>query len=203
MSINTKDAIILIWLGIYLQGCGNSKSNESATPSLNIDTPTNIMVPKQEIVLDTTQHVQTYQTPFEAEIPEVKEVDKKPVITPPRKYARIQFDSIVHALPDIHEGEKFKYSFKFRNAGKIPLTIQSVTPSCGCTMPSYPFLDIAEGDKGEIGVTYNSVGKDGPQSVELIVAANTFPKKTVLKMNFSVLPKKVRDVNPEIDSLSN
>ena len=114
-----------------------------------------------------------------------------------KKYAKIEFDSIVHRLPSITEGDKFKDEFRFTNTGEIPLTITFATASCGCTLPSYPFLDIAPGDSDAIKVEYNSVNKDGPQEAEITVSANTYPKEMILKMVFDVHPKE----EAKIDSI--
>lgn len=114
---------------------------------------------------------------------------------PRKKYAKIEFDSVVHRLPAITEGDKFKDEFHFTNSGEIPLTITFATASCGCTLPSYPFLDIAPGDSDVIRVEYNSVNKDGPQEAEITVSANTYPKEMILKMVFDVNAKEEAKVD--------
>jgi len=120
----------------------------------------------------------------------------KPKVT--KKFPVITFDSLVHRLPDITEGDVIHHDMHFTNTGEAPLSIMFVKPSCGCTQPSFPFLDIAPGEKGVIGVDYHSVGKDGPQRPELKVEANTYPKHTIVALEVNVVPK------PEAqDTLSN
>lgn len=127
----------------------------------------------------------------------VKPKKKKTILKKKKspKYAKIEFDSIVHRLPAIIEGDKFKDEFHFKNTGEVPLTISFATASCGCTLPSYPFLDIAPGDSDVIRVEYNSVGKDGPQEAEITVSANTYPKEMTLKMIFDVNQKEKIDTS--------
>ncbi len=65
---------------------------------------------------------------------------------------------------EIVEGDIIKKKFIFTNTGKAPLQIIGAEASCGCARPTAPFLDIAPGESGEIGITYNSVNKDGDQN---------------------------------------
>jgi len=127
---------------------------------------------------------------------------KRPPVRKKKKYAKMTFDSVIHHLPSIIEGDNFKYKFQFRNTGDIPLSIKSADASCGCTMPSYPFVDIAPGDKGTIGVDYFSVNKDGAQVAEITLKANTYPSETTLKMLFDVTPRPEEGSETK-DSLSN
>lgn len=119
-----------------------------------------------------------------------------------RRFPVITFDSTVYHLPDIVEGDVIHRDIHFTNTGEAPLSITYVQPSCGCTQPSFPFLDINPGESGVIGVDYNSVGKEGPQRAELTVIANTYPKKSIVALELNVLPKpKVEET--VTDTLSN
>lgn len=99
----------------------------------------------------------------------IKETPKQKV----KKYASIKFENREFSFDTITEGEEVNHKFSFVNDGDIPLKIYKVVPSCGCTMPSYPFVDIAPRDTGFIGVNYNSVGKDGEQIPKIEVFTNT------------------------------
>ena len=120
----------------------------------------------------------------------------------PRKFAEISFDSVIHHLPAVKEGDKFKNEFFFTNTGEIPLTIKEASSSCGCTTPSYSFLDIAPGKQSSIAIDYYSVNKEGLQEAEVVIKANTNPSSTTLKMLFSVLPRDDKSKEKK-DSLSN
>ncbi len=122
-----------------------------------------------------------------------KESTEKPQSKPKgkkKKRPKISYDSLVYHLPDVIEGEILHHDIHFTNTGDAPLSISYVKPSCGCTQPSFPFLDIAPGEGGIIGVDYHSVGKSGPQMAELTVTTNTEPKTSIVTLEVNVLPKE-------------
>jgi hypothetical protein len=47
-------------------------------------------------------------------------------------------------------------TFTITNAGKDPVTITQVQPSCGCTSPKYTKEPIKPGEKGEVVLTYDA-----------------------------------------------
>lgn len=53
------------------------------------------------------------------------------------------------------------HSFKFRNSGTAPLVITRVTADCGCTTPAWPEEAIAPGEKAEIRVLFDPIGRAG------------------------------------------
>lgn len=73
----------------------------------------------------------------------------------------------------ITEGQKLEVSFRFKNTGDKPLIIESVHPSCGCTVADPPKEPIAPGSEGEIKGSFDSNGKQGEQHKTLVVTANT------------------------------
>jgi hypothetical protein len=134
-----------------------------------------------------------------AEISAQKE--SAPVAAKPKKkakpvkkyYPEIEFVEETYQVGDITEGDVIKHIFKFKNIGKAPLNIEKAEGTCGCTQPSYPFLEIAPGEEGEIGVNYHSVGKSGPQKPEIIVYsdAKNEPVKTLfLELNVQEKPSE-------------
>mgnify|MGYP001131950942 CR=1 FL=1 len=74
---------------------------------------------------------------------------------------------------DIKAGQKLAVSFRFKNTGSTPLVIESVAPSCGCTVADYPKEPIAPGKEGEITGEFDSNGREGLQHKELTIKANT------------------------------
>jgi len=125
----------------------------------------------------------------------IKKAPKKKTALQPKKvqYASFSWQSEEFDFGEITEGDVIEHTFKFTNTGKVPLEIGSVTPSCGCTQPSYPFLSIDPGVSNEIGVTYNSVSKEGDQVATVTVVANTNPKTTILRLKGTVIPKTKED----------
>jgi hypothetical protein len=89
----------------------------------------------------------------------------------------------------IKEGENLNVSFRFKNTGNKPLVISSVTASCGCTVPETPKKPYAPGETGVIKASFNSAGKEGLQSKQVNVFANTNPASTTLVFRVEVKPK--------------
>ncbi|MDD4603572.1 MAG: DUF1573 domain-containing protein [Bacteroidales bacterium] len=99
----------------------------------------------------------------------------------------IQFEETEHDFGRILEGETVSFSFKFKNTGKSELVIADVTTSCGCTVPSYPKTPLQPGEKGIVKVAFNSIGKRGFQSKNILVVANTQPNTTMLRIKAQVV----------------
>ncbi len=98
----------------------------------------------------------------------------------------IKFNEMEHDFGKIKQGDKVKYSFKFKNNGKEPLIINSAKGSCGCTVPSYPKEPVAPGAEGVIDVEFNSAGKSGAQTKTVTLNANTDPNPTRLTIKAEV-----------------
>lgn|GEM_PF-6371559 len=116
----------------------------------------------------------------------------------PKPMAKIEFEEMAWDFGKLTEGDVVKKKFKFTNTGNAPLQIIGAKATCGCTTPTVPFLDIAPGESNNIGVTYNSVSKEGDQFPELTIESNTFPKYTVIKLSGSVTPKPKKKQEEEI-----
>jgi len=97
-----------------------------------------------------------------------------------------KFEEIEHDFGKIIQGESVSYEFQFTNTGKTDLIIVDVSTSCGCTVPSYSKAPIRPGDKGTIKVSFNSAGKHGFQSKNILVVANTQPNTTLLRIKAEI-----------------
>ncbi|MBX2817305.1 MAG: DUF1573 domain-containing protein [Saprospiraceae bacterium] len=106
--------------------------------------------------------------------------EKKPVPAPSPKYPEIAFKETTIDFGQLIAGDKTSHTFEFENRGDGPLEIKNVHVSCGCTFPSYPFLPLAPGEKGHIGLTYNSAGKEGQQRATARVITNDPKQKEVV-----------------------
>ncbi len=62
---------------------------------------------------------------------------------------------------NIQEGEKITDTIKFINLGETPVEIQSVRPSCGCTVTSLTQRIIASHDTAYIPFSLNTMGFSG------------------------------------------
>jgi hypothetical protein len=101
----------------------------------------------------------------------------------------VKFLSTEHDFGLVKEGEKVVYVYEVLNTGDAGLLLQSVTPSCGCTMPKYDKKPIRPGKKGSIEVVFDTTGRPGMQRKTIIVVTNTEPPNTVLSFTCEVIPK--------------
>jgi Protein of unknown function (DUF1573) len=125
----------------------------AAAPTATMDTSTSITAP--EVAMESTTPRSTVAI---------------------RKQPGISFTETVHNFGEIKQGDTVKYDFEFTNTGTEELLILEAEASCGCTHPSYPFIPIAPGEKGKIGVLFNSAGKMGIQRPYVTVTTNAQPK---------------------------
>jgi len=101
---------------------------------------------------------------------------------PSRKPAKIEFDTMVYYYDTIQQGDVIEYSFVFKNVGERLLSISDVQGSCGCTIGSYPFLDIAPNEENAIKARFDSKNKKGAQTTTITVYSNAEPKEYVLTL---------------------
>ena len=97
-------------------------------------------------------------------------------------------DGINHDFGTLKEGDKVTHVYKFKNTGAVPLIIETVRPSCGCTAPNWTKEPIPVGGTGEIEVVFDSKGKPNAQNKTVTVTANTWPQSTVLRFKAFVTP---------------
>jgi Protein of unknown function (DUF1573) len=98
----------------------------------------------------------------------------------------ISFPVMDHDFGKVKQNSENKYTFKFTNTGKLPLTISNAQGSCGCTVPDYPKAPIAPGAVGDINVVYKPGMQQGNQAKTVTVTANTDPPQTILRINADV-----------------
>jgi hypothetical protein len=89
---------------------------------------------------------------------------------------------------NVNEGQKLSLSFHFKNTGSKPLIIESVTPTCGCTIADYPKEPIASGEEGEITGVFDSMGREGLQNKHLTVRSNAEPSNQDISFQVNVIP---------------
>jgi len=103
----------------------------------------------------------------------------------------ISFTENEHDYGDIYQDTKNEHIFKFKNTGEEPLVISNAVGSCGCTVPEYPKEPIAPGAESEIKVVFSPGKKEGAQTKNVTITANTDPKQTKIVIKANVL--KVED----------
>ncbi len=108
----------------------------------------------------------------------VSQKENMPVIT---------FEKSIHDFGKVIQGERLSYTFKFKNTGKSNLIIANTTASCGCTTSVPPKEPIKPGGSGEIVITFDSKNKQGSQTYSVVVAANTYPVNTLIRIKADII----------------
>lgn len=101
-------------------------------------------------------------------------------------FAIIDWDSKKLDAGQVTKGKPVVLTFEFSNSGTVPLTINSVKPSCGCTVASFPKEPIMPGETAEIKTTYNAA-KVGKFRKTVVVTSNTDPAKETLVITGEVI----------------
>lgn len=93
----------------------------------------------------------------------------------------------------VKEAGEIEHVFEYTNTGGVPLIIQSVEASCGCTTPDWSREPVLPGKKGKITVKYNTKGRVGPFNKSIYIKSNaTVPNgqdRYELKITGEVKPK--------------
>lgn len=206
--------LFLLSLCLFVSACNSSsaKNSEKADqnePKAIVEEP--IVYEPAAPAKDSSMAIQTTleetkkstsQQLVESE-PVKKDLPKKTIAKPKKKkpkakskkYPHIVFDESEYDFGEIEQGESVKHNFVFKNTGKAPLSISKATATCGCTQPSFPFIDIMPDEEGYIGVSYFSVGKEGVQEPEISVFTNDKknPVVTLKLKGFVHLPEDKKD----------
>ena len=106
---------------------------------------------------------------------------------PAAQLTTIQWLDSAQNYGKINEGQKLAISFRFRNSGNKPLVIESVQPTCGCTVADYPKEPIAPGGEGEITGSFDSNGREGLQRKHITVRTNTDPAQQDVTFEVNVV----------------
>lgn len=93
------------------------------------------------------------------------------------------------------EAGTVEHKFIFTNTGAVPLVIQGVRASCGCTTPSWTREPIPPGQKGHVAARYNPTNRPGPFRKSLTITSNAAePNKIIfIKGVVEGKPKSVED----------
>lgn len=104
--------------------------------------------------------------------------------------AEIQFVKMDHNFGKIREeGGPANFNFEFTNTGKIPLIIQGVEASCGCTTPEWSREPVLPGKTGFIKVSYNPEQRPGTFAKSITVNANVPRSFRVLTISGEVIAR--------------
>jgi hypothetical protein len=89
------------------------------------------------------------------------------------KNAKIAFNELFYDFGKVKEGTELSHIFEFTNTGEGELVIHSVNAGCGCAgVKMDDKKEYGKGEKGEIKVSFNTQGRSGVQSKNVIVTTN-------------------------------
>jgi hypothetical protein len=101
----------------------------------------------------------------------------------------ISFDVTEYDFKTIYEANGMvSYEFEYTNTGKVPLILQNVHASCGCTTPEWTKEPIVPGQQGRIRVNYEPKNRPGPFTKTITVTSNAEPSVITLTIKGSVIP---------------
>lgn len=105
----------------------------------------------------------------------LSKAQKDSAIADSTNYTTIEWiDSIHTNLGKMVKDQTIEVSYRFKNTGSKNLVFQSVSASCGCTIPEKPEKPFAPGEEGVIRAKYNGSG-NGHIFKQIFVKANTKP----------------------------
>jgi hypothetical protein len=100
-----------------------------------------------------------------------------------KKETDILFSKTNHSFDTINLLEEPKVYFKYKNTGSHMHTIDSITHSCGCTIPTFNDLPLPPNHVDSIQVEYDSQSNKGHFIKEIMVYSNAAnsPHKIFIK----------------------
>lgn len=101
---------------------------------------------------------------------------------------KLNFTSTTFDFGKIAYKSEGKATFKFKNTGVSPVTIDRVSSTCGCTVPEQPKQAIQPGESSELDVIYDTT-RVGPIRKTITVYSDASNPTITLKIIGQVLPK--------------
>lgn len=106
-----------------------------------------------------------------------------------KEAALIEFDKTVFDFGTVEEGAVVDVEYTVTNPGKTDLVILKASPSCGCTVPSWPKEPIKPGESAKVLAKFNSAGRAGKANKNITLFTNTEKGREVLTLKGTVTPK--------------
>ena len=102
--------------------------------------------------------------------------------------ASIKWEKTSYDFGKIVKNTPASVEFEFKNESMVPLVINSVRPTCGCTVADYPKEPVQPGKKAKIIVNYNAKSP-GHFQKSVIVNSNASEGQTRLIIKGEVIKK--------------
>jgi hypothetical protein len=100
--------------------------------------------------------------------------------------ASIEWEKTSYDFGKIAKNTPVTVEFEFKNNSIVPLVINSVKPSCGCTVADYPREPVQPGKSAKITVNYNA-GNIGHFTKSITVSSNASEGETKLIIKGEVI----------------
>lgn len=105
--------------------------------------------------------------------------------------SRIAFEKLQHNFGNFKEEIGVQtVAFNFKNDGAVPLILNNVQASCGCTTPEWTRQPVAPGAKGVIKVSYDPRNRPGVFNKTIRVSSNAENADVVLTILGEVSPRE-------------
>jgi hypothetical protein len=151
-----------------LTGCSNSNSSEKGDVESTISATEN----SEEEIQQSLDEIEKEEKALQA------------------RTTTLKFDKTTVDFGKIKEDTENKASYVVTNTGKVPLIIEKVDVSCGCTTAKKPEKPIPPGGSDKIEMVFHpKVGQLDQQNKTITVTANTQPKTTELQIKAFVVKK--------------
>ncbi len=120
---------------------------------------------------------------------------------PAIKQEVLQVKETLHDFGKIPQGRPATYAFEVVNTGSVPLKLDNVQASCGCTTPQWNTDPIAPGAVSKINVGYNAYA-EGPFEKTITIQYNQGQTKLlVIKGNVYKAPPSSAPENSSVKFL--
>lgn len=96
--------------------------------------------------------------------------------------AKIEFEKTAINFGEIEEGEAVNVEFTFKNSGDELLVINSVHPSCGCTVARLKQKKYKPGEEGVIPIRFLSAGFGGTKVLKSITINSSDQKNPSIRL---------------------
>src|SRR5580765_3613167 len=106
-----------------------------------------------------------------------------------------------HDFGKIPQGRPVTYVFEIVNTGTVPLKLENVQASCGCTTPQWSKDDIAPGATSNITVGYNAYAEGAFEKTITIQYNQSQTKMLVIKGNVYKAPPSSAPENASVKLL--
>lgn len=111
---------------------------------------------------------------------------------------QVLFDSYSFDFGQISEVDGVvEHTFSYKNEGRAPVVILSVSVSCGCTTPSYSVKPLAAGDSAEFTVRFDPTDRPGRFEKSIYIRTNLEePVKLLITGDVVGRPRTMQDDFP-------